>query len=197
MKTLTGIILSMMFAFQVQAADSNELLELPPPKFSDKKFELKSEKEIPVSLPSEAKATTASRDLAKYFYAFAAMALLGVGTVFGVRKYFSKVISKAENTQIKIVTQHYLGPKKKLAIVRVAGESILIGVTEQNINMIKSLSLLDEDIPDVTAKDFKNELKSKESGLSENKFEEQYDEFSMSGVQDFVSKRLKNMRTLE
>ena len=61
-------------------------------------------------------------------------------------KWWKKRTEKSMDTnKIRIMTQHFLGPRKSLAIVRVAGESILIGITDQNINMLKSLSLLDED----------------------------------------------------
>ncbi len=71
-----------------------------------------------------------------------------------LRKYSFKNNSSTSNMQIKILSQHYLGPKKSLAIVRVAGESMLIGITDQNINMIKSLSLLDEELPQVLPQNF-------------------------------------------
>ena len=130
------------------------------------------------------------------------------------------------------MAQHYLGPKKSLAVVRVAGESILVGITDNNINMIKSLALLDEEIPDVTPNDF-NQLIEKDDELSTSKVKDQVqmsakassskssnntysrasvkssvkaqvnenmdaedDEFSIKGIKDIVSSKLKNMRSI-
>jgi flagellar protein FliO/FliZ len=97
------------------------------------------------------------------------------------------------NSQVKILTQHYLGPKKSLAIIRVAGESMLIGVTDQNINLIKTLALLDEEIPQDTPKDFS---KSLDKSMNEFSSEDETEEFSFSKIKDFVSGRLKNMKEI-
>ena len=50
--------------------------------------------------------------------------------------------------KMEVVSQFHLGPKRTLAIVRVAGEFILIGVTDHNISMIKTLSLIDDEFAD-------------------------------------------------
>ena len=60
--------------------------------------------------------------------------------------------------KIKMITQFHLGPKKTLAVVRVAGESLLLGITESQIQLIKTLSLLDEDLPEVATENFQEAL---------------------------------------
>ena len=50
-----------------------------------------------------------------------------------------------QNKKIRILSQFYLGSKKRLMIIRVAGEHLLLGVTDSNISLIKPLSLIDED----------------------------------------------------
>ena len=40
--------------------------------------------------------------------------------------------------QLKTLARHYLGPKKYLAVVKVAGETMLIGVTDHHIALVKS-----------------------------------------------------------
>ena len=88
-------------------------------------------------------------------------AFLGTAYYF-VKKYkVSNSINKS-NRQIKILSQHYLGPKKSLAIVRVAGESILIGVTDQNISMIKSLSILDDELAGEAPQNFEQAMSAED-----------------------------------
>jgi flagellar protein FliO/FliZ len=127
------------------------------------------------------------------------MLVLILGCFVAVKRYAQKGNKKNTGMEIKFLTQHYLGPKKSLAVIRVAGESILIGMTEHNISHIKTLSLLDEDIPQDVAKDFDQEL-SKSVRLSAQKKAEspaENEDFSFSGIKDIVSSRLKNMRSLE
>lgn len=154
------------------------------------------ETEIPVQLETAKKAGAPESTLLRFLMSFGIIAVLGGAAYFLIRKYrYSN--PKAEATQIKILSQHYLGPKKSLAIVRVAGESILIGVTDHNISMIKSLSLLDEDIPEEVPKDFTSVFAKKTRAEAPVEDPENRDEFAISGIRDFVSKRMKNMRSLE
>lgn len=120
---------------------------------------------------------------------------LVLGLLFGFSVFLKKFLKKTplkKNSQIKILTQHYLGPKKSLAIIRVAGESMLIGVTDNNINLIKTLALLDEEIPEsIQPKDFSKSLDQSMDGV-----DDEVEEFSISKIKDFVSGRLKNMKEL-
>jgi flagellar protein FliO/FliZ len=165
------------------------------------------ESDIPVQLEPAKKS---SSDHSLYFKAVLSLIVIGGMGVAGyvlIGRYRRANLGKNPATQIKVLTQHYLGPKKSLAIVRVAGESVLIGITDHNISMLKSLSLLDEDIPEEIPQQFSSLFSSKSEDLIEepqlakpmtmalSKVEEE--EFSISGIKDFVSTRLKNMRTLE
>jgi flagellar protein FliO/FliZ len=157
------------------------------------------ETEIPVNLDSAKKATAGDSTVFKFILSFAILGALGCAAYFLARKYKFKN-PQSQATQIKVLTQHYLGPKKSLAIVRVAGESILIGITDQNISMLKSLSLLDEDIPEEAPKEFHSIFAKKTQPTTTAQFSEDSeskDEFSISGIKDIVSGKLKNMRSLE
>ena len=159
-----------------------------------------AESEIPVNLDSAKKSAPTENPLMKIMMTLSVVGVLGCAAYFFIRKYMKSNVGKSQANQIKILTQHYLGPKKSLAIIRVAGESILIGITDQNISLIKELSLLDEDIPETAPKNFGSVLNQRkvadfiEDG---DRDEENRDEFSISGIKDFVSSKLKNMRTLE
>lgn len=148
--------------------------------------ESKAESEIPVKLETPIRAEQKSSVLFKALMSFVLVAGVVISAYFLIGKYRRAKIGTSTTPQIKMLTQHYLGPKKSLAIVRVAGESILIGITDQNINHIKTLSLLDEEIPEVTPQSFKQVLKNDEG-----------EDFAIAGIKDFVSSRLKNMRRFE
>ena len=53
---------------------------------------------------------------------------------------------KKSPIQMKVLNHLPLGPKKYLTLVEVAGETLLLGVTDTSVNFIKSLALLDEDV---------------------------------------------------
>jgi flagellar protein FliO/FliZ len=141
------------------------------------------------------------------------LGVVGTGAFIFLRKY-SVPKEKKHQTQIKVLQQHYLGPKKSLAIVRVAGESILVGITDHNISMIKSLSLLDDEVPEEAPKSFGKVMgKMEQADFSEDdnadepaarvsfksraKEMDADEEFAISGIKDIVSKRLKGMRSFQ
>jgi len=158
------------------------------------------ETEIPVHLEPVKKAASSENSIFKFVLTFGIIGVLGCAAFFLIRKYRFKN-PQSQATQIKVLSQHYLGPKKSLAIVRVAGESVLIGITDHNISMIKSLSLLDEDIPEEAPQEFQSifakKTKAHQVAVSASEEAESKDEFSISGIKDFVSVKLKNMRSLE
>lgn len=156
------------------------------------------ESEIPVNLEGGKKAGQSESPIFKLILSLSVLGVLGCAAYFFLKKYGQRSNKGTQATQIKVLSQHYLGPKKSLAIVRVAGESILIGITDHNVNLIKALSLLDEEIPEETPKSFQNVFSRKNQ--DEVDFagdEDSKEEFSMSGIKDFVSSRLKNMRNIE
>ena len=154
------------------------------------------ESDIQVQLEAPKKPVENESPFLKVLFALAVLGILGYGSVVLARKYrYSN--GKSPAMQINVLTQHYLGPKKSLAIVRVAGESILIGVTDHNISMIKSLSLLDEDVPEEIPKEFAPLLATKSKAQMIKEDGDSKDDFSMAGIKDFVSTRLKNMRTID
>ena len=158
-----------------------------------KALENKKESEIPVLAAKTETVEKKSSSTARILLSLG----LVLGLLFGFSVFLKKFLRKTplkKNSQIKVLTQHYLGPKKSLAIIRVAGESMLIGVTDNNINLIKTLALLDEEIPQDTPKDFSKSL-DQSMGLNSS-VDDEAEEFSISKIKDFVSGRLKNMKEL-
>ncbi len=173
------------------------------------KDEVLKESEIPLNLEKGKKDTAEGGGVFRILFTLSMLGVLGTGTFFFLRKYKIPKAMKHQ-TQIKVLQQHYLGPKKSLAIVRVAGESILIGVTDHNISMIKSLSLLDDEVPEEAPASFGKVLG--QSTVTTDDFDEggealpkkrsardldADEEFAISGIKDIVSKRLKGMRSIQ
>ncbi|WP_413558706.1 FliO/MopB family protein [Bdellovibrio sp. HCB209] len=177
------------------------------------KVDNRKESEIPLNLDKQ---KTANADGSGWFRILLTLSILGLvasGAFFFMRKY-NRPTERKHQTQIKVLQQHYLGPKKSLAIVRVAGESILIGITDQNISMIKSLSLLDDEVPEEAPKSFGKVMGSFDEDETTNeepaarvsfntrsketpKNLDADEEFAISGIKDIVSKRLKGMRNFQ
>lgn len=163
-----------------------------------------TESEIPLNLDANKKSSTEGSGVFRIIFVLSILGLVGGGAYFFLRKY-SIPKSMKHQTQIKVLQQHYLGPKKSLAIVRVAGESILIGVTDHNISMIKALSLLDDEVPEEAPQNFGRVLGNMEPGEEGNTIPQKRaaknidadEEFAISGIKDIVSKRLKGMRSLQ
>ncbi|WP_413612645.1 FliO/MopB family protein [Bdellovibrio sp. HCB-110] len=176
------------------------------------KVDTRKESEIPLNLEKDKKAASEGSGVFRILFTLSILGLVGTGAYFFLRKYKIPKAMKHQ-TQIKVLQQHYLGPKKSLAIVRVAGESILIGVTDHNISMIKALSLLDDEVPEEAPQNFGKVLGGLSSAKAdfENSDEEATpapkkrvakdldsdEEFAISGIKDIVSKRLKGMRSLQ
>jgi flagellar protein FliO/FliZ len=162
------------------------------------------ENEIPLKLEKAATSQENTSQTGKLFLTLFVLVGMGGAGYFLARKYaFSNKINKS-NMQIKVLTQHHLGAKKSLAIIRVAGESILIGVTDQNISMIKSLSLIDDEVPaELPATSFAatmaaggddNVVQSKDITDLAGEVE---DDFSFAGIKTNVSQKLKSMRNFQ
>lgn len=170
-----------------------------------------NEDQIPLSIGATKKAAESTSGTAKALMSMMIVLILIASTYYFVRRYkFSNTINKS-NTRIQVLSQHFLGPKKSLAIIHVAGESILVGITDQNISMIKSLSLIDDEVPADTPNSFgqtMTQVEANESGAGQavaartkqvaqaNQAFELDEEFSFANVTDTVSKKIKSMRSI-
>lgn len=85
---------------------------------------------------------------------------------------------------INILTQKSLGPKKNLMLIQVAGETILIGVTDHNISHIKTLSLLEDELPQFIDPKFSNQLQEKIEQTKITDEIEPVDGFAISRLSD-------------
>ncbi len=122
-------------------------------------------------------------------------ALGGVSICVGVFMYLKKKRKSPalRAGDIKILSQTFLGPKKSLAVIRVAGESVLIGITDQNINLLKTLSLLDEEIPQETPQKFNALIKQ---GAMDDLLEDEEDHYEYNGLQNAVVSKIKSLKDI-
>ncbi|MEK6554286.1 MAG: flagellar biosynthetic protein FliO [Bdellovibrionota bacterium] len=147
------------------------------------------ESEIPVLTKAASQKSEGKSPWSRLFVSFAIIGIVAAGLYQAAKWWQKKTAINSDNNKIKILNQHFLGPRKSLAIIRVAGENILIGVTDSNITHIKTLSLMeDEEIPTEVPQNFAAELDKKESKES--------DESAWSFVRDRVSTKIKDMRPL-
>lgn len=112
----------------------------------------------PLTLSESTAAKAAQPSSARLFTTLGVVFGLAIGGALGLKRWAKHNRKHAANTRIQILTQHHLGPKKSLAIIQVAGEAILIGVTDHNISMLKTLSLIDDEVPGVVPRNFADAL---------------------------------------
>jgi len=156
------------------------------------KAAVQPENEIPLKIIEAGKNDNQQASNQKAIFTIGILIILAGASYYAIRRFSHTSKPGKSNMQIKVLSQHYLGPKKSLAIIRVAGESILIGVTDQNISMIKNLALLDEELPQVLPKNFDESMTEQ---LADQDIET--DDFSFEGIKSTVSEKIKSMRNIQ
>lgn len=136
---------------------------------------------------------------------------LAIAIGYGAKYWTRKRLGHQDQTKIQILSQFHLGPKKSLVIVQVAGESLLLGMTDQSINLIKPLALIDDEIPTTSPSHFLGELEEFSSlpsvgevrdrvqiQSSQNRMQEKSatEEVNLKSIQTMITSRLREMRTL-
>lgn len=170
--------------------------------------QIKNMKESDIPLLGAEKSQKKSES-SPWFRLITTVAVIGVlfgAASWGIKKYGKRANNlKGQSTKIRIVTNHHIGPKKSLMIVNVAGESLLLGVTDHNISILKNLSLLDEELPADVPKSFAGAInesfvENQGAQVGEHFNEQQHeDDYALQGlaqIKDKVSSRLKNMRQI-
>lgn len=113
------------------------------------------ETKIPVFTKSEKVVKSQTSLLWRLLGSLAFVGLIGGALIFASRRWKSDRARGAEKTRIEMLHQFHLGPKKSVALIRVAGEAILIGCTDHSVNFIKSIALIDDELENVLGgKDF-------------------------------------------
>lgn len=150
-----------------------------------------AESEIPVLTKVRTEKVEAKSPWSRLLLSLGVIAIVAVGLIQTAKWWQKRSHVNTDTNKIRVLNQHFLGPRKSLAIIRVAGETILIGVTDQNISHIKTLALLEgDDLPAEVPKNFANELQKKEDEKEEES------ESAWSSIRDRVSTKIKDMRPL-
>lgn len=169
------------------------------------------ESEVPLHADAVKEKATTTSSLPRLVISLAVVfSLMGAG-IFALKKWSKKRTTNNSAMKIRVLTQHHLGPKKSIAIIQVAGESILVGITDHNISMLKTLALIDDEIPQGEPNKFDDALYNFEEEQGEigqhfsqktNRRDESHepDDFALRGIseiRDVVSRKLKGMRQME
>lgn len=170
-----------------------------PTQASQLKGKSPTESEIPVLNSTVVKKANNESPWGRLVYSLAIIFIAGLGLFATTKWYRRKSTDKNEINRIRVLSQFHLGPKKQLTIVRVAGETLLLGVTDQSINLLKALSLIDDEIPESVPQNFKNSLAKADDKLTQVSTnvlsgDEEADEFVINGIRDRVSSKIKNLR---
>jgi flagellar protein FliO/FliZ len=153
------------------------------------------ESEIPVFASATPEKKTAGAGIERLVITLFVVCVVLGAALFGIKRWSINRKGQANSpTKIQILTQHHLGPKKSLAIIQVAGEAILIGITDQNISMLKTLALIDDEVPGLVPKNFSDELDSDDH--SGRAAQEGYDPEPDDQVENFAMKGLGEVRDL-
>lgn len=78
--------------------------------------------------------------------------VVGGGLFYASRRWRRVPDKGGQTARIEMMHQFHVGPRRSIALIRVAGETMLVGITDQNINMLKSISLIDDEMEDVMGK---------------------------------------------
>lgn len=163
------------------------------------------ESEVPVQFDAVKEKANDKGSLARVLISLGVVFSLLGGATFGLKKWSKKREILTGGMKIRVLTQHHLGPKKSIAIIQVAGESILVGITDHNISMLKTLALIDDEIPADQPNKFDDALYNYEEEAGEigkhfSQPKDEPDDFALRGIseiRDVVSRRLKGMRQIE
>lgn len=149
------------------------------------------ENQIPVLSSAAKEKKSESNPIFRLVMTLGVMAIVLGAAAFGVKKFATRQGPSVAKTRINVLTNHHLGPKKNLMIVQVAGETLLLGVTDQNITMLKTLALIDDEVPATVPQRFDHTM--------EDFIGDEEEPIVMQGldqIRDTVSSRLKNLRNL-
>lgn len=134
----------------------------------------KSESEIPVFADVKKAAKSEGSFVWRLVASVGFMGVVAIAMVFAGKKWTAKKNVGGQKTRIEVLHQVHFGPKKSLGLIRVAGEVILLGMTDQSITMLKSIVLIDEELENTMNTDF-------------NKFLN--DDFAVEDIRSAISSR--------
>lgn len=150
-----------------------ETAETKPESKATSQNEVK-ESEIPVVMSTPKTTKTESNVIWRFLASAFLIAVVGGALMYAARRWSRQKDKGGKQARIEVIHQMHLGPRKSLALIRVSGEVMLVGITDHNINMIKSIALIDDELESAVKGDFNGFLD---------------DEFAMEDVRTIMSSR--------
>ena len=113
-----------------------------------------SDEDLPVAVAEAAPPKSTGSVIWRLLASVGVLAAAGLGLHYASRRFTRGKNVGGTESRIEMMHQYHLGPRKSLALVRVAGETMLVGITDHNINMLKSITLIDDDMAATMNQDF-------------------------------------------
>ncbi len=132
------------------------------------------ESEIPISIETKKAEKTEGNLVYRMIASLGVVLVVAGAATFAAKKWRHNKDKGGQKARIEIMHQLHLGPKKSIGLIRVAGEALLVGITDQNITMLKTVTLIDDELEGIMGKNFNNFLE---------------DEFSIEDVRSALGPR--------
>ncbi|MCB0377408.1 MAG: flagellar biosynthetic protein FliO [Bdellovibrionales bacterium] len=204
------VLLISLFCWTVQAKEASKLVDVdkdsslseyfsklntkvsddPEQELIQASEDLKSisEEEIPLEMHKQKAAKVESMSpLQKMVFVLGALVLVAGVLFFNIHRFSKRRGEGFAAKNINIISKKPLGPKKELVLIQIAGETILLGVTDQNINCIKTLSLLEDELPQFVEPKFAKKFQEKIEQTNMDEGAEEVDGFTVSKLDDVRS----------
>ncbi len=133
------------------------------------------ESDIPVFMTEKKAAKTDNSILWRLVASIFVIFAVAGGFMYAGKRWTRHKDKGGNKARIEIMHQMHLGPKRSIALIRVSGETMLVGITDHNVNMLKSVTLIDDELENIANKDFNNFLE---------------DEFSIEDVRNALGPRV-------
>lgn len=158
----------------------------------------KAEADIPVLTSVKSVKSASGLSSFRVIMGFVIIFSMSAGLILFSRWFAKRNRRSKDPSRIQIVSQQFLGTNKSLAIVRVAGESILVGVTDHNITMIKALAMLEDEEAETGISSFKNTLMSAQNVVQNTSTQKQPEDldYATQTVTDKITTKMKGMRSI-
>jgi flagellar protein FliO/FliZ len=114
----------------------------------------RKESEIPVVLTSTKESKANGNIIWRLVASLGVLVLVAGGLVVAGKRWTRQKDKGGNKARIEIMHQLHLGPKRSVALIRVSGETMLIGITDHNVSMIKAVTLIDDELENAVTQDF-------------------------------------------
>jgi flagellar protein FliO/FliZ len=116
------------------------------------------ESEIPVLTEVKKEAKSDGSIVWRMLGSMALVAVVAGATIYASRRFKHQKSVGGTKARIETLHQVHFGPRKSIALIRVAGEVMLIGMTDTNITMMKQVMLIDDELEKTMGDDFNKYL---------------------------------------